>query len=166
MNRTTLAGWVFLVALMAPLLGRPDTKTDFTGTWEMDSKRSESSQFSDSRQPVTVIIKQTAFDVTVETRKDGEVETIVYRMDGSETEKRPAPDNGPYRWSAKWEGSKLITETHRNINRTAVTVTEVLSLVGNRNEMTVNRSLTVQHGYSWDKAKNYSSAKDVFVKAR
>ncbi|MEO8126959.1 MAG: hypothetical protein ABI822_07695, partial [Bryobacteraceae bacterium] len=66
----------------------------------------------------------------------------------------------------RWDGPKLITQTQRNINHTAVTVTEVLSLGTGRKEMTVNRTLTVQHGYSWDKAKNYSSAKDVFVKAR
>jgi len=164
MNRTALT--TFVTGLLAPLLASPNPKTDLTGAWEMDSTRSESPQYGDSKQPVTLIIKQTEFDVTVETRKDGQVETIVYRMDGTETEKRPAPDNGPYRWSARWDGSKLITQTQRNINHTAVTVTEVLSLSANRKEMTVNRTLTVQHGYSWDKAKNYSSAKDVFVKAR
>lgn len=164
MNPTALTALIAL--LMVPLPARSDTKTDFTGTWEMDSARSESPQFRDSKQSITVIVKQTQFDITVETRKDGQTETIVYRLDGNETEQRPAPDNGPYRWSARWDGPKLITQTQRNINRTAVTVSEVLSLAPNRKEMTVNRTLTVQHGYSWDKAKNYSSAKDVYVKAR
>src|SRR5882724_2211407 len=121
MNRTVLATSVAAVALMAPLLGMPDTKTDFSGTWEMDAARSESPHFGDSPAPVTVVIKQTASEVNVETRREGQTETIVYKMDGSETEK-PAPDNGPYRWRVRWDGSKLITETHRNINSTAVTV--------------------------------------------
>jgi hypothetical protein len=165
MSRTVLATSVAVVALMAPLLGTPDTKTDFSGTWEMDSTRSESPHFGDSKGPVTVVIKQTESEVSVETRRDGQSETIVYKMDGSETEK-PAPDNGPYRWRAQWDGSKLTTETHRNINRTAVTILEVRSLADNGKEMTVNRTLTVQHGYSGSGAKNYASAKDLFVKAR
>jgi len=165
MNRTVLAMTVAVAALMAPLPGTPDTKTDFSGTWEMDSTRSESPHSGDSKGPVTVVIKQTDSELSVETRRDGQSETIVYKMDGSQTEK-PAPDNGPYRWSAKWDGSKLTTETQRNINRTAVTVTDVLSLAKNGNEMTVNRTLTVQHGYSWHGAKNYASAKDLFVRVR
>ena len=165
MNRTVLAMTVAVFSLMAPLPGTPDTKTDFSGTWEMDSARSESPHSGgDSQGPVTVVIKQTDSELSVETRRDGQRETIVYKMDGSQTEK-PAPDNGPYRWRAEWEGSKLTTETHRNINRTAVTVLEVRSLADNGKEMTVNRTLTVQHGYTGSGAKNYASAKDMFVKA-
>src|SRR3954462_8360381 len=147
MNRTVLATSVAAVTLLAPLLGMPDAKTDFSGTWEMDAARSESAHSGDSQSPVTVVIKQTASDISVETRQEGQSETIVYRMDGSETEK-PPPDNGPYKWRARWDGPKLITETHRNINSTAVTVLEIRSLSGNGREMTVNRTLTVQHGYS------------------
>ena len=165
MNRIVLATSIAVVALLAPLPGTADTKTDFSGTWEMDSTRSESPHFGDSTQgPVTVVIKQTESEVSVETRRDGQSETIVYKMDGSETEKNPAPDNGPYRWRAEWDGSKLTTETHRNINRTAVTVLEVRTLAENGKEMTVNRTLTVQHGYTGSGAKNYASAKDLFVK--
>jgi hypothetical protein len=156
---------VAVVTLMTPLLGTPDTKTDFSGTWEMDSTRSESPHSGDFNGPVIVVIKQTESEISVETRREGQSETIVYKMDGSETEK-PAPDNGPYRWRAKWDGPKLTTETHRNINSTAVTILEVRSLSNGRNEMTVNRTLTVQHGYSGTGAKNYASAKDIFVKAR
>ena len=163
MNRIVLATWVVAVALMVPVVGMPDTKTDFSGTWEMDLARSESAHSGDSQGPVTVVIKQTTSDISVETRREGQSETLVYRMDGSETEK-PAPDNGPYKWRARWDGPKLITETHRNINSTAVTVLEVRSLSDNGKEMTVNRTLTVQHGYSGTGAKNYASAKDVFVR--
>ena len=165
MNRSVLAASVAVVALVTPLAGTPGTKTNFSGTWEMDSARSESPQARDSKGSETVVIKQTESEFSVERRRDGQSETIVYKMDGSQTEK-PAPDNGPYRWSVKWDGSKLTTETQRNINRTAVTITDVLSLAKNGNEMTVNRTLTVQHGYSWQGAKNYASAKDLFVKVR
>ena len=165
MNRTVLATSVVVVALMTPLAGTPDTKTNFSGTWEIDSTRSESPQARDSKGSETVVIKQTEFEFSVERRRDGQSETIVYKMDGSETEK-PAPDNGPYRWRAKWDGSKLTTETHRNINGKTITIIEVRTLADNGKEMTVNRSLTVQHGYHGREANNYASAKDLFVKTR
>lgn len=86
-------------------------------------------------------------------------------MDGSETEK-PAPDNGPYKWKAQWDGAKLNTQVHRNINRATVTTTEALSLGEGGKELIVDRTLTVQHGYDLRGARNYASAKDVFVKAQ
>ncbi|HYP05003.1 MAG TPA: hypothetical protein VER03_02115, partial [Bryobacteraceae bacterium] len=62
-------------------------------------------------------------------------------------------------------GPKLATETHRNVNRATVTVKEVRSLDAKGKEMTVDRTLMVQHGYTMRGAKNYSSGKDVFVRA-
>jgi hypothetical protein len=164
MNHTVRATVVTVLILVTSLLGGPDSKTDFSGTWEMDMTRSESPYYGESKGPVTVVIKQTADELSVETRRDGLNETIVYKMDGSETEK-PATDNGPYKWRARWDGPKLTTEVHRNINRATVTISELLSLADDGKEMMINRTLTVQHGYNVRGAKNYASAKDVFVKA-
>jgi hypothetical protein len=136
---------------------------DFSGTWEMDATRSDSAATSGSTGPVTVVIKQTADEVTIQTRQGDQTETLVYKLDGSTTEK-PAQDNGPFAWRAELAGSKLVTETHRNINRATVTVREARSLQANGKEMLVDRTLTVQHGYQMRGAKNYASGKDVFVK--
>jgi hypothetical protein len=165
MNRSVVRTSVAIFALMVPLLGTPDTKTNFSGTWEMDAARSESPHFGNSNGVETVVIKQTESEISVERRRDGQSETIVYKMDGSDTEK-PSGDNGPYRWHAKWDGPRLTTETHRNVNGASVTILEVHTLGDGGREMTVNRTLTVQHGYQGTDAKNYASAKDVFVKAR
>jgi hypothetical protein len=165
MNSTVLAISAVALALLVPYLRGAAANPDFSGTWEMDATRSESAHSSAAHGPVTLVIKQTPAELSIETRKGGQNETIVYKLDGSETQK-PAQDNGPFQWRAKWEGTKLVTETHRNINRSTVTITEILSLDAKAKEMTVNRTLTVQHGYTMRGAKNYSSGKDVFVKAR
>jgi hypothetical protein len=165
MNPTVLAPCVAALALLVPSLRSADNNPDFSGTWEMDATRSESAHSSAASRPVTLVIRQTAAELSVETRQGGQSETIAYKLDGSETQK-PAQDNGPFEWRARWEGTKLVTETHRNINRSTVTIKEILSLDAKAKEMTVNRTLTVQHGYTMRGAKNYSSGKDVFVKIR
>ena len=57
------------------------------------------------------------------------------------------------------------THNRRNVNRSTVTIKEVRTLDGKGKEMTVDRTLMVQHGYQMRGAKNYSSGKDVFVRA-
>jgi hypothetical protein len=165
MNRTAFATSVTALALLFPDLGSADANPNFSGTWVMDATRSESAHSNAGSKPVTLVIKQTATEVSIETRRGDQSETLVYKMDGSETEK-PAGDNGPFLWRVQWERTKLVTETHRNINRATVTIKEVLSLNGTAKEMTVDRTLTVQHGYTMRGAQNYSSAKDIFVKTR
>ncbi len=156
---------VTVLALLIPCFeATPATKTNFSGTWEMDTTRSESAH-SGAPGPVTLVIKQTPTEVSIETRRSGQSETLIYKLDGSET-KKPAQDNGPFEWRARWQGPKLVTEIHRNVNRATVTIEETFILDPKAKELTVDRTLTVQHGYSMRGAKNYSSGKDVFIKAR
>ncbi len=137
---------------------------DFSGTWEMDRTRSDSAGPGSVSGTVTLRIKQTPGEVSIETRHpDGKTETLVYKLDRSWTEK-PIQENGPFQWRAELSGSKLVTETHRNINRSTVTVREEMSMEANGKELHVDRTLVVQHGYQMQGAKNYSTGKDVFVK--
>lgn len=165
MNRAFLPASVAVFALLLPCLQSADSHPDFTGSWEMDAARSESANSGGTNGRVTVNIKQTADEISIETRQGDQSETLVYKLDGSETEK-PSQDNGAFHWKAQWDGSKLVTETHRNVNRATVTIKEVRSLDANQKEMTVDRMLMVQHGYTMRGAKNYSSGKDVFVRAK
>lgn len=165
MTRTVIATSILALGVLLPSLRSAATHPDYSGTWEMDSARSDSPHSAAATGPVTLVIKQSDSEVSIETKQGGKSETLVYKLDGSESEK-PAQDNGPYRWRAMWEGAKLSTETHRNINRSTVTVKEVRSLENKGAEMIVERTLVVQHGYTMRGAQNYSSGKDVFVKAR
>lgn len=165
MDRNVLATSLAALALLLPCMTGAPGSSDFSGTWEMDAARSESAHSSAANGPVTLVIKQTPSELSIETQRGDQRETIVYKLDGSQTEK-PAEDNGPFQWRSQWQGTKLMTETHRNVNRATVTIKEILSLDEKAKEMTVDRTLTVQHGYSMRGSKNYSSGKDVFVKRR
>ena len=157
---------VVVTVLFLPCYGSPPgTQTNFSGTWKMDATRSESAHSGSLSGPVTLVIKQTAPEVSIETRRGDESEILIYKLNGSET-KQPAQDNGPFEWRVRWQGPKLVTETHRNISRATVTIEETLTLEPKAKEITVDRTLTVQHGYSMRGTKNYSSGRDVFIKVR
>ena len=164
MKRAFVAASITALVALIPSVAAPAGKSNFTGTWAMDEKRSVSANSGTPYVPITLVIKQTDTTMTVETRQGEHSETIVYRLDGSQTEK-PAEGGHAFQWRAQWEGAKLVTETHRNINGSTVTVKESLSLTNPR-ELTVDRTLIVQHGYTMRGTRNYSSGTDVFTKSR
>ena len=157
---------VAMAVLLTPLLtAAPSDTADFSGKWKLDPARSESAHSSPTPDGVSLVIKQTPTEVSIETRRDSQSEILVYNLDGS-VSKKPAQHNGPFEWRARWEGSKLVVETHRSVNGATVTILETLTLDPKAKELTVDRKLTVQHGYTMRGAKNYSSGTDVFVQAR
>ena len=160
MLATTL---IALVLSLAPSWASPKANNlNFSGMWQMDVQRSESAHFGGPFVPTTLIIKQSPTRVSIETRQSGQSETLIYNLDGSVSEQQ-VQANGPVSWSGSWDGEKLVTETTRNINGMPVTITEIRSLDLKEREMTVYRTLAVQHGYASGKAS--STAKDVFIKA-
>jgi len=163
MFATSLTALVLFFALSwASPKSKADNFSNFSGTWQMDAKRSQSAHFGEPIVPVTLIIRQTPTKVSIETRQGGQSETLAYKLDGSASMQAPQA-NGPVSWSARWDGDKLVTETTRNINGSAVVITEIRSLGAKGKEMTVVRTLAVQHGYGFGQAS--STASDVFMKA-
>ena len=157
---------VTMAVLLIPLVvAAPSDTADFSGKWKMDPARSETAHSSPTPDAVSLVIKQTPTDVTIETLRNSQSEILVYNLDGS-VSKKPAQNNGPFEWRARWEGSKLVMETHRSVNGATVTILETLTLGPKGKELTVDRKLTVQHGYTMRGAKNYSSGTDVFVRDR
>jgi hypothetical protein len=65
---------------------------------------------------------------------------------------------------AHWEGTDLVTETVRNLNESTVTTRWVLKMDALSKELTIKKTLTVQHGYQSPDAKNVGTGADVFVK--
>jgi hypothetical protein len=158
---STFVAVLFFLPALPSINGAP-RKSNFSGTWVMDEKRSVSANSGTPFVPVTLVIKQSADTMTIETRQGEQTETIVYKLDGSQSE-RPAEGNAAFQWRAQWDGPKLNTETHRNINGATVTIKEVLSLT-NPKELAIDRTLIVQHGYTMRGTRNYSSGKDIFTK--
>jgi hypothetical protein len=145
---------------------------DFSGVWRMDAARSESAHQAVPIGPVTLIIKAAGAELTIETRRASKgkreisSETLNFHLDGSEN---VVPDNSgtPIKTRAHLDGAKLVTETMRNIQGSTVTTVQTFSLNPNRKEMTIDKTLTVQHGYQSTSAdaNNTGRGTDVFVRS-
>src|ERR1700676_1907738 len=162
---------IFTMALVFSLTAGTQSNTDFSGTWKMDAARSESAHQAVPIGPVTLVIKQSATELSIETRMSdpdkSEIhsDTLTYKLDGSESTVA-GTDGTPIKSQAHWEGTKLVTGTTRNIDGSTVTTTYVHGLDPKVNELTVHKTLTVQHGYQFDEAKNYGTGTDVFINAK
>ena len=162
---------LFTMALLSLAAAGAQSTTDFSGTWKMDAARSESAHQAVPIGPVTLVIKQTATELSIETRRSdtdkSEIrsEILTYKLDGSDSTVA-GRDGTPIKSQAHWEGTKLVTGTTRNIDGSTVTTTYVHSLDPKGTELTVHKTLTVQHGYQFDGAKNSGTGTDVFVRAK
>jgi hypothetical protein len=138
----------------APAPARPD----FSGTWTLDRTRSQ------SPESITLTIKQTAAEVSIETTRDGTKSVRTYPI-----EREGKPSTGGIDSShprAYWNGEKLVAEGAGNIQGQTVSTRETHSLNAAGTEMTVESIIIVQHGYSFGGTRNYGSAKDVFTRVK
>jgi hypothetical protein len=146
---------------------------DLSGTWQMDASRSESAHQAVAIGPVTLVITQTEGNLSIETRrreKGGSVisaETLTFKLNGVESLTVSA-HGAQVKTQAHWDGPKLVAETVRDIQSATVSTMDVFSLDAGGKELTVDRTLTVQHGYQSPGANNNNvgKAKDVFVRAK
>ena len=111
---------------------------------------------------VTFVITQSAGQIRIEATRGNDKENVLYPL----TKARAAVNSdAPGQAEAYWEGDQLITMTQRPDSGQTVTVKEAHTLGANGNEMTVETTVIVQHGYSMPGAKTYGISKDVFTKA-
>jgi hypothetical protein len=162
----------FTMLLVAASVLDAQSRPDFTGTWQLDPARSESAAQGIPVGRVTLVIKQGDSDISVETRRfrddkpEPAVETLLYRLDGSEVTTLRTPDGPPVRTRAHWDGSKLVMETGRTINGAAVTITHALSLDAGGKLLNIDKTLAVQHGYQGKGGRNTGSGRDVYVRVK
>ena len=160
-----------IMALLFALQGHAEQTSDFSGVWQMDPSRSESAHQAVPIGPVTLIIKQNASELSIETRRAQKnkpaisSETLTFKLDGSENS-IVGNSGAQIQATAHWDGTKLITETSRNIQGSTVTTMHVFSLDASGKELTIDKTLTVQHGYQFQGANNTGTGKDVFIKNR
>lgn len=164
-----------LIALVAGIILLPHAAVaqvhpDFSGTWKMDESRSESAHQDVPIGPVTLVIDQSAGEFRVETRRSESksaavsTEVLVFKLDSTESTNIGKADT-KIKVRARWAGPNLIAETEREINESTVTTMHVYKLGGKGNELTIEKTLTVQHGYqSPGVAKTTGTGKDVFIK--
>ena len=151
---------------------RSTPRPDFSGSWDMDSSRSESAHQDVPIGSVSLIIRQTPTDISIETRRTEDPsspmvsETLVFLLSGAERTNSAATEH-PVKAKAHWDGPKLVAETEREINGATVTTMQVFRLENYRKELVVEKTLSVQHGYqSPGAAKTSGSGRDVFIRAK
>jgi hypothetical protein len=171
------------LSLLFPCLLAAQTRPDFSGTWRMDASRSESAMQAEPVKSMTVVIRQTASDITIETttERGTSIETYGFNPSiGSATDKtrsatqKPASaaasatqkTEGATEKTARWQGDTLVTDVVRDVRGQSVTAQQSRRLTASGNEMIVESIVEVQHGYTLSGAKNYGSGKDVFLRVR
>ena len=136
----------------------PASRPDFSGTWTMDRSRSQSSDST------TITITQSATEITIETQSGGKTSTRTFAF---EVSKHPASETLSVGHShASWDGTILVNETVGAISGQTVSIRQLRYLNSAATEMTVESVTLVQHGYSVKGGKNYTTAKDVYVRAK
>lgn len=135
----------------------------------MDPARSESAHQS-SPSSITLAIVQTDAGMSLETTRSGggnsatSLEMLRLKLNGAET--ISGDGENAIKAKAHWEGAALVVETSREIKGATVTTRSVYALSADAREMTVDKTLTVQHGYEGIAASpNSGHGKDVFVRA-
>lgn len=156
----TLLTALLLVAVMVTATQTQTTRPDFSGTWTMDEARSGSPGHTSFVGPVVWVIQQTAESMVVEIKTGDEQTTYTYTL--HDTPPKEAASVPSYR--GYFEGNQLITESLLDIQGKTVTMRQVRTLENDGREMTVERVVEVEHGYTLKDAQNYSTVKDVFIK--
>ena len=148
-----------------------ESAAKFSGTWKMDPARSESAHQDVPGGASRLVIQLTDTGLTMETTRAEEGKPVAFheklnlKLDGSETVSQGDSET-PVTAKVHWDGPKLVVETSRILQNSTVTTVYVHSISPNGREMTVDKTLTVQHGYQGvTAAPNSGHGKDVFVRA-
>ena len=137
--------------------------TDFTGSWKMVPARSESPQQTPPVNEMTFVIEQGADQIRLD-MSSGADKTVSVLFPIVKPPKAPADPPAGDEKRAYWDGNRLVTERGVIISGQTVSSKQTMSLSPDRAEMTVERLVIVQHGYTLRGTKNYATVKDVFVR--
>lgn len=134
-------------AVVLPFTARAQGKPDFSGTWTLDTSKSDAPMGRGGRGggaqgPMTI-----TQDANTLTQKRGE-QMLVYKLDGSESSNEVQGRGGLQTVKAKahWEGSKLIVESTREVQGFSLTTKEERSLSTDGKEMTIQTTASTPQG--------------------
>ena len=131
------------------------TKTNFTGTWNLNTGQSQLGEGFGRRAATKMVITQTANSLTNErtsTRQSGETITMKesYNLDGTETDN--SSDNRKKKsnasWSANMEELTVVSSTvfERDGNTMEMKSTEVYKLSSDKIVLTIENVMSSQRG--------------------
>jgi hypothetical protein len=164
MFRTLKTALLLCSLLTLPLVAQTDRARDprpnFSGTWVMDTRHSDSAQAPDATRitSATVVIAHNDREIRVESVRNGLRQVAVYpTADASHEPPRAVGTSGSVGSVVERDGRSMVTMTPHEVNGMAVTTTERWSLNPDGKTMTVVTTLTIQHGYEGPSGINYSS---------
>ncbi len=149
MRRNFTLAWMLLLTFGASTLFA-QTKPDFTGDWKLNKAKSELGPLAD-RTPDDLIVKIN--------HKEPELKTSVQGPNGQSQESsvtingQPTvhTDKGPMgevksTATAKWDGDVLLVDVKREMGETSALQSDRWSLSGDKNVLTIARTLSGQMG--------------------
>jgi hypothetical protein len=133
-------------AVVLPFTARAQTKPDFSGTWTLDTTKSDAPMGRGGRGGAAGPIAITQ-DANTLTQKRGE-QTLTYKLDGSESSNEVTGRGGTstVRSKAKFDGAKLVIESTREIQGFSLTTKEERTLSADGKEMTIQTTASTPQG--------------------
>jgi pectate lyase len=149
MKRVTLLA--LMAAVIVPFAAHAQPKADFSGTWTLDTAKSDpppQGRGGGGGGGGTQTIKQTANELSITSEGRGGPQTLVYKLDGSESTNQMMGRGGAQtvKSTAKWDGASLVIETTRDFQGTPITTKEVRRLDNGGKEMQVESTTQTPNG--------------------
>ncbi|MBI3262259.1 MAG: hypothetical protein HYZ58_03800 [Acidobacteria bacterium] len=152
---------VFVIMTMVALAGSglvpAQEKASFAGTWNFDEAKSDPAPAGrggggggrgggrGGAVATTLVIKQTAAEVTIESTTGQGSQTAVYKVGGEST---VTMGRGEMKAKTSWDGDKLVIDGTQNLSTPngdiSIQRKDVISVAGN--VLTIERTQTTQQG--------------------
>jgi hypothetical protein len=120
------------LVLVCGLVGVAQAKPDFSGTWTLDQSKSDvgaaagagpRGRLAEAIAAAKIVITQTPESLVIEQHvAQGGVQTLTYRLDGSEST-NPGPRRGEIKSRSQWQGATLVTQSTQTLTTGAGQVT-------------------------------------------
>jgi hypothetical protein len=143
--------YALTLAVVLPFPARAQGKPDFSGTWTMDTAKSDPApqgRGGGGGGASSVTIKQTGGELAITSEGRQGPQTMTYKLDGSESTNQVMGRGGAQtvKSTAKWDGSSLVIETTRDFQGMAITTKEVRRLDNGGKEMIVESATQTPQG--------------------
>jgi hypothetical protein len=138
-------------AVVLPFAARAQGKPDFSGTWALDTAKSDPApqgRGGGGGGAASLTIKQTPMELAVTSEGRQGPQTLTYKLDGSESTNQMMGRGGAtaVKSTAKWDGASLVIETTRDIQGMSITTKEVRKLENGGKEMHVETTSQTPNG--------------------
>ena len=141
------------VALAAAGVSLAQDKPDFSGTWVLNMEKSNLGAGRPVTVPggrtVTLVVKQTAAEMSIERQTGTQKDTAVYKLDGSECTNK-LPGGSEVKSTTTWSGATLATKSKAIINAPTGPITseisDVRSLSADGQVMTIDATRQTAQG--------------------